>query len=192
MENKRTLGVIADTHVPDRTAGLHPDVVPTFLQAEVETILHAGDITRAPTLELLGRAAPVVAVRGNRDGWSLPGLPMNRELLIGGVRIGMLHGHGGLRTYILDSLRSVFQGGLPYTVYINRVRAAFPGAHAVVFGHLHRPVNQRLDDRLIFNPGSAGRQVSPNIPPSIGLLTIGPGESVEGKIIFLARTAEPV
>ncbi len=47
------------------------------------------------------------------------------------------------------------------------------------------------DGRLLFNPGSASQQISPNIPPSLGLLRVHPGGSVQGEIVFLARRNSP-
>ena len=56
-----TLGVIADTHVPDRRPDLDPQILPIFLQAKVQTILHAGDVSSQKVLDQLSQIAPVLA-----------------------------------------------------------------------------------------------------------------------------------
>jgi hypothetical protein len=59
------IGVLADTHIPDRAKELHPDIIPIFQQHEVDRIIHAGDICVPSVLEQLTKVAPVDAVRGN-------------------------------------------------------------------------------------------------------------------------------
>ena len=62
-----TLGVVADTHVPDRARQINPDLLRVLRQAQVQAILHAGDVCSQVVLDQLGQIAPVYAVRGNRD-----------------------------------------------------------------------------------------------------------------------------
>jgi putative phosphoesterase len=182
-----TLGVLGDTHIPDRVPGLHPEILPRFQQEKVAAILHTGDISIPAVLAQLAECAPVIAVRGNRDSWRLRTLPLERTFQVGHLKIGMLHGHGGMQTYLKDSLRALFRGGLPFSYYLSRIRDALPGAQVIVFGHIHMPVNTWENDRLLFNPGSASRQISPNIPPSLGLLHLGPEGTVSGEIVYLSR-----
>jgi predicted phosphodiesterase len=61
------LGVLADTHIPDRVPGLNPRVLKIFQQARVSEILHAGDVSIPQVLEELRQVAPVSVVQGNRD-----------------------------------------------------------------------------------------------------------------------------
>ncbi|MFZ3078594.1 MAG: metallophosphoesterase family protein, partial [Bellilinea sp.] len=78
LSTVRRLGVVADTHIPDRVRSLHPDLLPGLSAAKVEAILHAGDICSPAVLAVLSQVAPVVAVRGNRD-WAFAGtLPWAR------------------------------------------------------------------------------------------------------------------
>ena len=74
-----TLGVISDTHIPDRTPQLNPRVLEVFQQARVTQILHAGDIMVQSVLDELATIAPVQAVCGNRDIWNLKHLPDKLE-----------------------------------------------------------------------------------------------------------------
>jgi putative phosphoesterase len=89
-----TLGVIADTHIPDRAKQLNPRVFEIFTQAGVKTILHAGDVSTPRVLEELAQIAPVYAVRGNRDIFYLRNLPLQVRFSMDGVSIAMAHGHG--------------------------------------------------------------------------------------------------
>lgn len=103
-----------------------------------DAILHAGDLSDVPVLELLRSLGPPVhAVHGNVDSAALRALlPASVELRLGGVRIGMLH----------DAGRAA---GRPA-----HLRARFPRCDAVVFGHTHVPQHDELDGFQIFNPGS--------------------------------------
>jgi putative phosphoesterase len=177
-----TLGVIADTHIPDRARNLDPQLLSLFDAAQVKAILHAGDVCVPRILDELGEIAPVHAVRGNRDLWALRQLPLSLELEFEGVRIALTHGHGSLSTYLVDKARFYFEG-LKEKHFIDRVAAAFPDVNVVIFGHTHLPVIRLVRDILIFNPGSA---CCPHILtkiPSAGLLHIDAGGLVKGKII---------
>ena len=60
MSRIARIGVISDTH-----GVLHPAVADVF--ANVDAILHAGDIGGAHVLDALRRLAPVTSVDGNND-----------------------------------------------------------------------------------------------------------------------------
>ena len=55
---------------------------------------------------------------------------------------------------------------------------------AVIFGHNHAPLNRIENGKLLFNPGSAWRQVPRSLAPSVGLLRIDDGV-IEGEIVYL-------
>ncbi len=179
------LGVVADTHIPDRLKAL-----PTHLfelLAGVDLILHAGDISHPRVLDELRRLAPVVAVQGNRDIFYRAGrrLPVDAIVEAGAIRIGMTHGHGGLASYIKEKL-------LYYTVgyYLNRydvrVRERFSDVNAIVFGHSHSPVNQVRRGVLLFNPGAVGPDYKTRYGPGLGLLTVDTAHNrLSGEILPL-------
>jgi Predicted phosphoesterase len=97
-----TVGVIADTHIPDRARELHPLIIPALLEAKVDLILHAGDISGRGVLEELGKVAPVIAVRGNRDWQFMNTLPLLQKVELANVPVVLMHGHGGYVNYLKD------------------------------------------------------------------------------------------
>lgn len=159
------IGVISDTHIP-RFRGL-PEAVWTHF-AEVELIIHAGDLSRLQVINELETLAPVVAVQGNvEEEEVVRALSIKRELIVGGCRIGVVH--------ILGNAQ-------------NRASAAsqeFPTARCVIFGHSHIPYNREQNGQLLFNPGSANdRRRQPAC--SLGLLSIDDqSQQVRGEIILL-------
>ena len=179
-----TLGVLADTHVPDRVMQLDPRVIEIFQQAQVEAILHAGDVSVPEVLQQLEQVAPVYAVRGNRDIFRLRNLPLRVELKINGATIGMAHGHGTFSRYMIDKLQRAVRGRLVER-YLNRLLWEFPSADVIVFGHLHVPCNFRLQGKLLFNPGSTSYPWPRTEPATFGLLHLEKGEEPNGEIVTL-------
>jgi uncharacterized protein len=148
------LGLISDTH-----GMLRPDVFECF--AGVDRILHAGDIGPASLLDELQAIAPVTAVWGNTDGFDVrERLQGVANLEVAGRRITLLHGHQ-LGTPTPDGLRS-----------------AAPDAQVIVFGHTHRPLEERDHHVLVVNPGAAGASRF-GIPPSVAILELGDALSLE-------------
>ena len=177
-----TLGVLADTHIPDHVPQLDPRVIQIFKQAQVEVILHAGDVSVPRVLEELEQIAPVYAVRGNRDIFYLRDLPLQMQLTFDGVSIGMAHGHGTFSRYMVDKIHRKIYGRL-VELYIERMQQTFPETDVIVFGHLHVPCNLHLEGKLLFNPGSTGFPWPRGDPATFGLLHLGPGKEPEGEII---------
>jgi len=130
------LAIISDTHMP-RGARAIPDACLERCRA-ADAILHAGDLVDVGVLELLRSLGPPVhAISGNVDGAAVRRLlPERLELELGGARVGMVHIPG------------------PSAGRLRRLRAAFEGCDAVVFGHTHMPEHEAADGFQIFNPGS--------------------------------------
>ncbi len=127
-------------------------------------VLHAGDVVDPSLLDEIKALAPVTVVMGNCDAHDIRdwGATDEVELELGGVPIAMLHDAG------------------PTKGRWARMRARFPRARVVVFGHSHLPVNEDHDGLLLFNPGSpTWKRRAPF--PSMGLLWIEDG-AVEGEI----------
>ena len=131
------IAAISDTHLP-RGKRRIPDACLARL-AKADLILHAGDISTKEVLrEIEAIGPPVKAVHGNVDSPELrAALPEALEVRTpDGARIAMLHDAG------------------PSTRRLERMRARFPDASAVVFGHSHIPLHEERDGFQIFNPGS--------------------------------------
>lgn len=152
------IGLVSDTH-----ALVRPELFDYF--REVDMILHAGDVGDESVLIQLEVLAPVVAVRGNCDGWRMGGLAETETVLVEGHSIRLTHGH---------------EIGVPGGAALLRRYSE----EIIVFGHTHRPELVREKQRLAVNPGSAGpgqfgRQVSAGIlilgeiPPEVQFFSWG-------------------
>jgi uncharacterized protein len=150
------IAVIADTHMPKGARRL-PDRCLELL-GEAEAIVHAGDFLAASVLEELRAIGPAVhAVRGNVDEPALRRqLPETVEVAVGEAAVAVIHDAG------------------PAAGRLARMRARFPTADAVVFGHSHLPLHEEENGFQIFNPGSpTERRRAPR--RSMGLLSVEPG-----------------
>jgi putative phosphoesterase len=175
-----TLGVIADTHVPDRRRSLDPRVLDMLRSRDISAILHAGDVSSPGVLAELEQIAPVYAVRGNRDWLWLRHLPFERMMTFAGVTIAMTHGHGTWWRYFLD--RPYFMlYGYRHERLLPRLLAGFRQAEVIVFGHGHLPLNEWIDGKLLFNPGSPHFPSKKNLAPSLGFLHIQERSEIRDK-----------
>lgn len=184
----QTLGVIADTHIPDRGKKLHPQALKTFREANVDAILHAGDLSTRQVLRELEQIAPVHVVRGNVDMLIPTGLPDQVELTFEGVTIGMTHGHGGFYRYAIDRVTMMIRGPHPFSYFEENAMRKFPAVDVIILGHSHVPICKQVGNQLIFNPGSptVPNRNGPNPQQTVGLLHID-GENVRGEIVELER-----
>jgi len=152
------IGLISDTH-----GLLRPQVHEVF--AGVTQILHAGDVCSDTILMELGLIAPTQAVFGNCDDPWDPTLREALDLEIGGLRIHVQHGH---------------ELGRPRPAQV----AAAYDADVCVYGHTHRQVIERVDGRLIINPGAAGPRRF-DLKPCVAILTIADG-AASAELVELA------
>jgi len=149
------IAVVSDTHMPKGRRALPEECVARIREAEA--LIHAGDFSAASVLAELRALCPVVlAVHGNVDDAELRReLPEALEVEITGRTVAIVHDAG------------------PSKGRLERMRARFPKADAVVFGHSHLPLHDERDGFQIFNPGSpTERRRAPRA--SMGLLHPGP------------------
>ncbi len=179
------VGVIADTHVPDRIGALHPDLENVLRSEKVEAIIHAGDISSPMVLSRLEQIAPVVAVRGNRDWAFRNTLPWSRTFIMAGVRILLTHGQGKLGDYLVDKIWYLFDGYRPER-YLRLIERHLNDEQVVIFGHTHRTLILQRHGRLFLNPGSAAFGIGKEGQPSIGILKINEGQ-VDARIVNLPK-----
>ena len=162
-----TLGIITDTHIPQRIKTLPPRVFDVF--RGVDRILHAGDINSRRVLDQLAHIAPVEAVAGNADLFK-HSLPLVRLVEVEGRRIGLVHGHGGWLRYLRSKVRDQF--GYNEETYLNIVHRSFGQVDAIVFGHIHRFYCATRSGVLLFNPGPIAPDFYNTNGPQVGLLHI--------------------
>lgn len=156
------IGVISDTHIPRTCPSLPAKVIEAF--SGVDMILHAGDLVEIKVLRDLEKIAKTMAVYGNMDESEVRNLLHEKETIkIGGFTIGLIHGYGQ-----------------PANI-MNYVKKQFIGkVDAIVFGHLHAPVNETKNGVLFFNPGSPTDKIFAKYN-SYGILTVT--DKIKGEII---------
>jgi putative phosphoesterase len=144
-EGPIVVGLIADTH-----GLLRPEIIAAF--AEVDLIVHAGDVGTHDVLAGLAAIAPVEAVSGNVDDRHDPMLPRHRTIPLGAIVLHVSHGD---------------EVGSPTPELL----LARYDADVIVFGHTHRAVVRRAGSRLVVNPGAAGPRRF-KLQPSVARLTV--------------------
>lgn len=156
--------VLSDTHAPRRWKSCPPAVASQLRGADL--ILHAGDVCTAAVLDELAQYAPVTAVAGNNDGpdvaaWGAAG---TAALTLDGLPAAMIHDSG------------------PAAGRLSRMRARFPSARLVVFGHSHIPLDAADEHLRIFNPGSpTDRRRQPH--GTLGVLHVADGTLIQARIV---------
>ncbi len=129
--------ITGDTHIPGRGSKLPNRLLNECRDADC--IIHTGDWSSPEIFESLSALTDVIGVYGNVDGEEMRALVPKRQLLdLGGLRIGIVHGHGDKKT---TEQRAV---------------DAFSDEHvdAIIFGHSHIPVIKYYKGLLLMNPGS--------------------------------------
>jgi len=158
--------ILSDTHIRRGSARRLSDRAYDEL-GRADVVLHAGDVVGAELLDELGGFAPVHAVLGNNDHELVGLLPETRLVDVDGVRIAMVHDAG------------------PRAGRAARLRARFPHAEVVVFGHSHEPVDEvGVDGQRLLNPGSATeRRRQPH--HTVGTLDVDGGRVVGHRIVVV-------
>lgn len=135
------IGLISDTH-----GRLDHRVATVF--ADVDHIIHAGDIGSPEVLLELEMISSVTAVLGNCDRASFgPLVGYRAEIILGGVSFAVVHEpHGVARPY----------------------------ADVNVYGHTHIPRIERVATSLLVNPGSPTRPRG-GYGPSVAIVSVQEG-----------------
>jgi putative phosphoesterase len=142
------VGLVSDTH-----GLIRPEIFDAL--EGVELILHAGDVGGREVLQQLSTIAPIRAVYGNTDPPGEPGLAESLDLKLAAVTVHVSHGH---------------EVGGPTP---ERLVARYT-ADVIVYGHTHKPLIERVDGRLVVNPGAAGPRRF-NVKPSVARMTLDNG-----------------
>lgn len=150
----RTLrvGLVADTHVGEFLEEL-PDWVPRVLEG-CDLILHAGDLSHPWVLDRLDVVAPVVAVRGDHDV-GCEHLPRSVVATVAGWRIGLIHGGLGKAWDTGTVIRQAALGPYDWHSQLHRrLQRRLGAVDAVVYGHWHIPLADRVGSTLFVSPGA--------------------------------------
>lgn len=154
------IGVVSDTH----GKFLPQQMIDDF--KNVDFIIHAGDIGNIAEYKLFASMKEIKAVYGNMDDSDVCSkLPKRQIIACGKFRIGLFHGEG--------SSKNLF----------NRVKAEFKNDNVdvVVFGHSHKPFNEKIGNVFYFNPGSPTDKIfAPYC--SYGILDVAE-DGISGRII---------
>ena len=159
------IGVIGDT------PGLLVDDVASVF-ADVDYILHCGNIGDANILTELSTFAPITGVIGRTDSPEV--YPFERTLFKKWLDVGVLVTHRiGNPMNISKATEKLFKEYDP---------------HVVLFGSHSEPFNSRIENRLVFSPGSAGLRRGKQ-PRTVGLLEIA-GHASRAEVISLEDPAD--
>lgn len=159
-----TIGLIADTHVPNSAPALQQNVFDVFQKAKVDYIIHAGDITSQNVIERLQTLAPVIAVHGNHAPEHIAKrYPQVNSLSVAGYHIGVWHNQH----------------------YFHRTQRAIKLAHErnfdiLIIGHSHKQQLLHTNELYVINPGSSTNAFPPLfVKPSVAILTLSPEPTVQ-------------
>lgn len=146
----QVVGLVSDTHMPDRCEMLPPALFDVLRGADV--LLHAGDVGELGVLDELSRIAPVIAVQGNDDSTdSKRELPLQQIITLAGTRLLLIHGHYPDRDEELAARRvDEWEPKLSRWAELGRRG----GADVVVYGHTHIPMVKAQQGVLLVNPGA--------------------------------------
>lgn len=159
----KKIGVISDTHIPMAAPDLPESIYREF--RGVDMILHAGDLIEMSVLKKLQTMAPTHAVYGNMDSHEVKAALVKKDTIkVGGFKIGLIHGCGAPAKLV------------------DVVSEEFSGVDAIVFGHSHSPVCERIGKTLFFNPGSPTDKIFAAYN-TLGILEVA--EEIKGRIIRL-------
>jgi uncharacterized protein len=165
-EVAKIIGLISDTHVPKKAMCIPKRVFEVF--ANVDFVIHAGDLVELAVIDELEQVAPVLAVHGNMDGFEVSNaLPKLNSLKIFDWKIGVIHDPDSLCGS--GKMDEIAKGN---------------GFDVLVYGHTHASKIKWEEKTLYINPGSATDPASFLNKPSVGLLKITK-ESIIPQIINL-------
>lgn len=136
----KVLGLISDTHIPSRQKKLPDSVITSFIEREVDMIIHSGDFEELSVASALEKIAPLKAVQGNMCHPSVKKQFPKKEIVeVEELSIGITHGSGSASGYFKRVLDEFNDNNLP---------------DVVISGHTHKPIAKVENEILFINPGS--------------------------------------
>lgn len=184
-----TIGLISDTHLPDRCRALPPAVFEAL--DGVDLILHAGDVGAVSVLDELSALAPVVAVHGNDEMAGAPDvLPSQQVIMLAGQRLLLYHGHHPDRAEEMAS-RAVDAWPPKLARWAGMARRV--GASILVYGHTHIPWTVQFDGVWLINPGAiaAGAHTMRQRVQTVARLTLNAAGAPHITYLDLSDLSQP-
>lgn len=130
--------VLSDTHAKD-LADLPERILEDLKKADL--IIHAGDYTSKNILDQLRELGDFKGVYGNMDSDEVKReLPDKDIFEISGFKIGITHPS---------------EGGSPVGLKSRAESKLGEDLDLIIYGHSHKPVNEKESNTIYFNPGSA-------------------------------------
>ena len=152
------IGVVCDTHNNVKNV---KRIVELFNDAQVDRVIHTGDITKGTTLDLFGElASPLYGVFGNND--------VERDGLDQSITLHRFE-------FQEPPLRLRWHGRSILVVHDPAMlgKVDLGDSELVLHGHTHLKREERTAERLIFNPGEcAGQMVGYNAIGVVDLTTL--------------------
>ena len=158
------IGVIADTHIPGVSNSLSREVKAAF--ANVDLILHAGDIYAPSVLDELEELAPVLAAKGDDDYATSDDrrVKESHTLTLGGLQLNLVH----------KMPAQIFRAWMAGEIEPGEVNR---GMDILIFGHTHCDLIGKCQGILLMNPGSPTFPKHPSALGTVGILRIQSGEA---------------
>jgi uncharacterized protein len=160
------IGVLSDTHIHKLKDT--PGSLLDFLKA-FDLVIHLGDFVSPELVEYFKSFNNFYGIAGNHDPHTVKAiLPRNDVVEVNGKRLGLLHGYW---FPLFGQRRSL-------------ARFKKEKVDAILYGHTHVIRNEKVNNILFFNPGSACA-LWPAPWKTYGILKVG--EKVTGEIVSFAK-----
>lgn len=155
--------IVSDTHRKEQN-------LETVLEKEgsVDHLIHLGDVEGSRNHILEIAACPVDIVAGNND--FMENLPKEKEIMLGGYRVLLTHGH-----YYYVSLDTKML----------RKEARARGFDIAMYGHTHKPRIEQSNGITVLNPGSLSYPRQEGRRPSYIMMEIDENGEANFEIKYL-------
>ncbi|MDO4523569.1 MAG: metallophosphoesterase [Eubacteriales bacterium] len=155
--------IISDTHRRDENL----DRV-LKKEGKFDRLIHLGDVEGSQNYIIEKAGCPVEIISGNND--FLGDLPKEKEIMLGGLKVLLTHGH-----YYYVSLDTKML----------RREAKARGFDIAMYGHTHRPRVDEGDGVTLVNPGSLSYPRQEGRKPSYIIMTLDENDKVTYEIKYL-------
>ncbi|MBM6618177.1 metallophosphoesterase family protein [Bacillus suaedaesalsae] len=130
--------VLSDTHMPKKAKQLPRILIEHLMKSDY--IFHLGDWQTVDLYNELKSYATIIGVAGNVDNNEIVELLGYHKIIeIKGYTFGLVHGHQGKGRTTEERALNTFPN---------------KNVDVILFGHSHIPVLKKVNNSILFNPGS--------------------------------------